>query len=309
MNVNFQKPKLLVILGPTAVGKTKLAINIAKKVGGVILSADSLQVYKYFDIGTAKPSIHELGQIPHYMIDLVYPDEDFNAGMFRNTALDLIDGFSKEGKKIIVVGGTFLYVKVLISGLIEHIEVDQEIRDEIESLKEKKGIKYLYERLEKVDPKSSKKIHPNDYIRIQRALEVFYLTGVTMSGFQDRHNFQENQFNVLKIGLNIEREILRSKIDQRVEEMFGQGFLGEVKDIRDKGFSPQLKPMKSIGYKEVNQILDNEITIERAKEFIKRDTKRLAKRQLTWLRKERELNWYDSLALDKILKRSEQFYS
>ena len=305
----LNKPKLLVLLGPTASGKSNLALSIAKSIeNSVIINADSLQVYKYFDIGTAKPSIKEQNQIPHYLIDIINPDQDYNAGLFRKDTLKLIDTFFKEEKKIVLVGGTFLYIKSLLYGLIDNVEINYDIRKQIDEERNKYGLEYLYNNLCAVDRKAAERIHPNDYVRIQRALEVYYDTGVTISELQKNHQFKENHFNVLKIGLQVDREKLKTNIEKRVENMFDSGLVEEVIKLRELGYGSHLKPMKSIGYKEVNLYLDKKLSINEAKELIIRDTKRFAKRQLTWLKKEENVLWQNpTQKYKKIIKLSKDF--
>ncbi len=303
------KPKLVVILGPTAVGKSKFGVEIAKRIGGEIVNADSLQIYRHLDIGTAKPSGDEREQVPHHLIDIVNPDEEFNAGIYRKSAKFLIQELHRKSAKIIIVGGTYLYVRVLLYGIIEGISADNEIRNNLRNLKSAFGVSYVYEKLRSLDPDSASRIHPNDYMRIERALEAYCLTGEKMSELQGRHGFKENDYEVLKIGLIEEREVLRRKIDERVEKMIREGLVDELKKLRDMGFGKDLKPMQSIGYRQINHYLDGEITLERAIELIRRDTKRLAKRQMTWLRSDRDIQWYqlpeDS---EKVVNVAEVFY-
>lgn len=289
-----KKPKLIVILGPTAVGKTKLGIEIAKKIGASIISADSLQIYKYLDIGTAKPSLDQRAAVEHHLIDVLDPTEDCNAGIYRELALSKIHQLLKDGKEIVVVGGTFLYVKVLLSGLLNDIGVDKLLRAELKEIRKKKGTHALHKRLGLIDPESAVRINKNDYVRIERAIEVYHLTGKTISEHQKKHAFQDNKFDSLKIGIGIERNDLRARIDKRVDMMVEQGFLEEVEKLRGMGYSPNLKPMQSIGYKQINQYLDTNITFDRAIEVIKRDSKRFSKRQMTWLRADKEIEWFDS---------------
>ncbi|MGH7885572.1 MAG: tRNA (adenosine(37)-N6)-dimethylallyltransferase MiaA, partial [Thermodesulfobacteriota bacterium] len=248
-----KKPKLIVILGPTAVGKTKLGIDIAKKIGASVISADSVQIYKHLDIGTAKPTPKERKEVEHYMIDLFELYEECNAGIYREIAISKIDQLLKQDKKIVIVGGTFLYVKVLLSGLLENIRADVNFRAELKKLRNKKGTINLHKRLTLIDPDSSKRIHANDYVRIERALEVYHLTGKTISEHQKNHAFHDRRFDVLKIGIGAEREKLRSQIDKRVDRMITDGLVDEVEMLREKGFSSDLKPMQSIGYKQINQ--------------------------------------------------------
>ena len=287
------KPKLFVVLGPTAVGKSALGIDMAKRLGGEIINADSLQVYRHLNIGTAKPSSQELGEIKHHLIDIVNPDQDFNAGMFRSSAVSIIEDLHNKTKNIILVGGTYLYVKVLLSGLIEGLPANWEIRENIKKLRSIFGLRYVYERLSTLDPEAASRIHPNDYVRIERALEVNYLTGQKMSELQSRHSFKEQDFEYLKVGISLDRELLKERIDNRVDKMIEAGLVDEVKELREMSYASNLKPMQSIGYKEINGFIDGEITLQRAVELIKRDTKRFAKRQMTWLRKDNEIRWFD----------------
>jgi len=291
--VNNDKPKLFVVLGPTAVGKSDLGIDIAERLGGEIINADSLQVYKYLNIGTAKPTPSELKRVKHHLIDIVSPDQDFNAGMFRSAAASVIQELHDSGKNIILLGGTYLYVKVLLSGLIEGLPASPEIRENIKKLRLTFGLPYVYERLRMLDPEAASKIHPNDYVRTERALEVNYLTGQKMSELQAVHSFQDQDYQYEKIGISLDREILKDRIEKRVDKMLEEGFIDEVKGLREKGYTPELKPMQSIGYKEINQYLDGDLDFDKAVELIKRDTKRFAKRQMTWLRKDNEITWFE----------------
>jgi tRNA dimethylallyltransferase len=304
------KPKILAILGPTAAGKSELGIQVAKRIGGEIVNADSLQVYKYMDIGTAKPSRAEREKIPHYLIDIVDPDAEFNAGAYKRVAQEVIRELHKRGIRIILVGGTYLYVRVLLYGLIEGISADRGIREELRRLKLDFGVSYVYEKLKSLDPETADRIHPNDYVRIERALEAYYLTGAKMSELQEKHGFRDNKYEVLKIGISEERDILKKRIDERVSRMIEEGLVYEVKRLRDMGFGRDLKPMQSIGYNHINQYIDGEITLDKAIELIKRDTKRLAKRQMTWLRRDKDIYWHRIPEdLDRIVYKAEGFYS
>jgi tRNA dimethylallyltransferase len=290
--VRESKPKLLIILGPTAVGKSRFSIDIANRVGGEIVNADSLQVYRYLNIGTAKPDQTVRERLPHHMIDIIDPDREFNAGMYRKTAQQIIDELYNKLSKIIVVGGTYLYVRVLLQGIIQGISADSAIRERLRKLKSIFGLSYIYEKLKSLDPSAAIQIHPNDYVRIERALEAYYLTGSKMSELQVKHGFKESDYEVKKIGLYKERDIIRKEIDERIYRMLEEGFVDEVKKLRMMGYGSDLKPMRSIGYKQINQFLDGEVSFEKAIEMIKRDTKRLAKRQMTWLRKDKDIHWH-----------------
>lgn len=304
------KPKILAILGPTAAGKSELGIQVAKRIGGEIVNADSLQVYKYMDIGTAKPSRADRERVPHHLIDIVDPDAEFNAGAYKRVAQEVIRELHKRGIRIILVGGTYLYVRVLLYGLIEGISADRGIREELRRLKLDFGVSYVYEKLKSLDPEAADRIHPNDYVRIERALEAYYLTGAKMSELQEKHGFRDNKYEVLKIGISEERDILKKRIDERVSRMIEEGLVYEVKRLRDMGFGRDLKPMQSIGYNHINQYIDGEITLDKAIELIKRDTKRLAKRQMTWLRRDKDIYWHRIPEdLDRIVYKAEGFYS
>lgn len=286
------KPRLLVILGPTAIGKSRAAIEIAKRVNGEIISADSLQVYRYLDIGTAKPTKDEQKYVAHHLIDIIDPDEEFNAGIFRKSAKSVISKLEETQTKIIVVGGTYLYVRVLLHGLIQGVAGNKGIRDRLRILKSSLGVGYVYEKLKSLDPDSASRIHENDYVRIERALESYFMTGHKISYLQSKHGFKTNEFDYIKIGLYDDRDVMRRRIDDRVDSMIKSGFIEEVERIRRMGFVPTLKPLQSIGYRQISQYLDEDIPLNRAIELIKRDTKRLAKRQMTWLRRDKEINWY-----------------
>jgi tRNA dimethylallyltransferase len=307
--VTKDKPKLLVILGSTAVGKSKLGIEIAKGIGGEIVNADSIQVYRYLNIGTAKPDEGLRKQLTHHLIDIIDPDEEFNAGMYRKAAQGVIRRLYNKSAKIILVGGTYLYVRVLLYGSIEGISRDSEIRERLRKLKSILGLSYVYEKLKSLDPDAAMRIHPNDYVRIERALEAHYLTGSRMSELQEKHGFKENEYEVKKIGLYEEREPLKKRIDKRVDRMVEEGLVDEVRKLREMGYGEELKPMQSIGYKHINQYLDGEVTLDKAIELIKRDTKRFAKRQMTWLRKDKDIHWHHLPEdWDKIMKAVEKFF-
>lgn len=291
--VGEEKPKLIVVLGPTASGKSEIGVHIAESLGADVISADSLQVYKYLSIGTAKPTLQEQESVVHHLLDVVDPDEEFNAGLFRRLASSKIAELHKRDKKVVIIGGTYLYIKVLLSGLIEVIPSPKNLRDELKKLRSIFGTSYLYGRLEAIDPEAALKIHFNDYVRIERALEVNYLTGRKISEIHSLHDFGENSYDYVKVGISIERGSLMNRISLRVDSMMEQGFVEEVKRLRRMGYSPQLKPMRSIGYKEINSYIDGEVTLDEAVELIKLNTKRLAKRQMTWLRKDNEIRWFD----------------
>jgi len=307
--LNSDLPKLVILLGPTACGKSDLAFKLAGDFGFEIISADSLQIYKHFDVGTAKPAVETLSSIPHHLIDIVKPDCEFNAGLFRKSATQVIDILLTKNKKILVVGGTYLYVRVLTEGLIEGVEPDSNYREQLRTQQYLYGNGYIYNELKKIDPQSAERIEENDYVRIERALEVYHLTGIKMSQLQKQHSFSEKQYDVFKIGIDIEREILKNIIEIRLDKMLKDGFTDEIIKLRDMGYDKTLKPMQSIGYKEINDYLDGLISFENAKEKIIINTRRLAKRQMTWLRRDKDIRWYELPdAYARVVDDLKQFY-
>lgn len=282
--------KLLVLYGPTAIGKSALAIEIADRINGVILSADSLHLYRLLDIGTAKPTIEQRSVVPHHMIDILDPDEEYTAAMYREHAKGIISAIPHD-RNIIVTGGTFLYIRALLCGIANSIGPDDDLRKELQSQIKNHGTERLHKRLKETDPEAASRIHPNDHVRIIRALEVYHKTGRKISDIQTEHEFSEDCYNSLGITLFCERQELYRNIDKRVQRMYKSGLVEEVEHIREAGYGPELKPMQSIGYKQINDYIDNRISIDDALYLIKRDTRHFAKRQLTWLRKEPGNEW------------------
>ena len=286
------KPKLIVVLGPTAAGKSDIALAIALQLNGEIINADSQQVYRQIDIGTAKPSKEERERVPHHLIDIVDPDEEFNVARYRELATASIHDIRKRGKQAVVCGGTGLYIKALTRGLFVGPGQDAEIRAALTLEARAHELTTLYERLERVDPSSTSWIHPHDRQRIIRALEVYESTGKPMSQWQKEHGFREAPFETLKIGLYRERAELYDSIDQRCDGMIERGLLDEVKGLCAKGYSLDLKPLRSVGYSHVGLFLRGQMTLKEAVFMMKRDTRRLAKRQLTWFRSDKEIRWF-----------------
>ena len=289
----MERPRVVILLGPTGVGKSKLVIELAEELGGEIVSADSMQVYRYMDIGTAKPTLDEQKRVRHHLIDLVTPDQSFHADLYRTLARKAIDQLYKNGKPIWVVGGTGLYIKVLTQGLFAHPKIDPNVRKKLKREAEEKGEAFLYQQLKRVDPKTASQIHPRDLFRTIRALEVFDSTGIPISFFREQHRFGERPYLTLKIGLETKRETLYRRIEQRVDQMIERGFLQEVKRLMEMGYGPELKPMQSLGYKQMVQFLSKEIEWTEAVRLIKRDTRHYAKRQWTWFKADPEVCWRD----------------
>ena len=285
------KPKLVIILGPTAAGKSEMAVALAAKIGAEIVNADSQQVYRYMNVGTGKPSRADRERVAHHLIDVVAPDEEFNVAIFRRLALETIDTIHARGKHVVVCGGTGLYLKALTRGLFVGPEQDPEVRGDLASEIEAKGLGVLYQHLIEVDPAAHSRIHPNDRQRIIRALEVFRLTGKSMSQWQQEHGFGDEPFDTLKIGLQRERVELYELINRRCDRMIGDGLLDEVRDLAAKGYSLDIKPLQSVGYRQMGLVLKGLSKIDQAVEEMKQETRHLAKRQLTWFRQDHEIRW------------------
>jgi tRNA dimethylallyltransferase len=284
-----EKIKIVVISGPTGSGKSDLAVRIAEEVGGEIINADSMQVYRGMDIGTAKPPAEEQARIPHHLLDIVSPDENFSASDFRREATAAIEDIDRRGKKAIVVGGTGLYIRALLEGLVDSPTGDPELRQQFADVPGEE----LLRRLAEVDPETAGRLHPNDRVRIVRALEVFTQTGRPISAFRSEHGFATTYYDALKVAIQVDRQELYCRIDKRVDQMLADGLVDEVRSLLDQGYSRELKAMRSIGYKEISSYLAGEMTLDRAVELIKRDTRRYAKRQMTWFCRENEIYWLE----------------
>ena len=288
------KPKFVALVGPTATGKSILALHLAQRFRGEIISADSVQVYRGLDIGTAKPSAKDRRMAPHHLVDICEPDEEYSAASFRQQADEIICGLHKCETPIFVVGGTGLYLKVLTRGLFRGPAPDSELRLVLQQRAEKEGSEVLHRELQKLDAEAASRIHPHDRFRIIRALEVCSLGGKPISHFQREHGFRDAPYDVLKIGLCREREDLYKRIELRVERMVELGWVNEVRCLLNKGYGPGLKSMHSIGYRHILSHLLGDLTLEEAVRLIKRDTRRYAKRQITWFKADPETSWFSA---------------
>jgi tRNA dimethylallyltransferase len=291
--IDHDRPRIVILLGPTGIGKSKLAVEWAEAFGGEIVSADSVQVYQYMDIGTGKPTRDDRERVRHHLIDLVPPDQPFHAALYGTLGRKTIDQLFQDRKPIWVVGGTGLYIKTLTQGLFDTPKIDPRVRESLRQEVKEKGAGALYERLKKVDSQTASHLHPNDLFRMIRALEVFDSTGVPISFYREQHRFGERPYLTLKIGLEMSRDRLFRRIDERVDQMLEKGFLQEVERLMEMGYGPELKPMQSLGYKQMVQFLLKEIGWDEAVRQMKRDTRHYAKRQWTWFKADPEVRWWD----------------
>ncbi|MEN6489069.1 MAG: tRNA (adenosine(37)-N6)-dimethylallyltransferase MiaA [Smithella sp.] len=303
----MSKLPLIIINSPTATGKTKLAIDLALFFGGEIISADSLQVYRYLDIGTAKPTIEERSKVRHHLIDVVDPGEEFNAAIFTERATEIIDNLAKSGKPVFVAGGTGLYIRALTRGIIETPKVDENIRNYYRGLRDSRGREHLYNLLQQRDREAALRINPNDSVRVIRALEVLEQTGESIVAIQKRHSFRESNYNTYKIGLKQDRDELKRRIAARTDKMIVAGLLDEVKGVLALGYGENLKPLQSLGYKQIIDFLKGKCDWEKAVEQIKHETWLYAKRQMTWFTADKEIEWFSPEMSDKIIEKVNSF--
>ncbi|MBM4255306.1 MAG: tRNA (adenosine(37)-N6)-dimethylallyltransferase MiaA [Deltaproteobacteria bacterium] len=285
-------PQLVIITGPTATGKTALAIELARQYNAEIVSADSRQAYRYLDIGTAKPTPAQQEAVPHHLIDVVNPDEQFDGARFRALALAAIADIHQRGKRVLVVGGTGLYLRALTRGLFAGPAADLALRTQLQEQEQREGKGFLHRRLREVDPEAASRLHPNDTVRLIRALEVFLTTGKPMSQWQREHGFRDRPFQTLMIGLVCERETLHRRIAERCQQMLKDGLVDEVQRVWAMGYGSELPVMQTIGYAQVKALLQGQCSEEEALAQMTTETKKLAKRQLTWFRAEPDLQWF-----------------
>lgn len=284
----MRKP-IIVLLGPTASGKTEIALSLARELNAEIISADSMQVYKYLNIGTAKPSRKIRKIIPHHLIDIKYPDEEFSAGEFQLRATKAIERIFKKGKLPVLIGGTALYIRTITDGICPIPSRNEKVRKHLSRLAKRYGRSYLYNRLKRIDKKACEKIHPNNLKRIIRALEVYSSTGIPFSAWQNRRHYLP--YPIITFGLEWKRDLVYERIGRRVEEMIREGLVREVKGLLAKGYSKRLNSLQGLGYRQAVEFLEGKHDLERMKYLIKRDTRRYAKRQLTWWRKDGRIHW------------------
>lgn len=290
--IDTEKKPLIILTGPTAVGKTKASIGLAKAIGGEIISADSMQVYRHMDIGSAKITKEEMADVPHYLIDILEPEEEFHVVRFQQMAKAAMADIYSRGKIPIIVGGTGFYIQALLYDIdFTENEGDSVYREKLEALAKEKGAAYLHGQLAMVDPKSAEEIHANNIKRVIRALEFYHQTGQKISEHNERERQKESPYQFCYFVLNDRRECLYERIDQRVDQMIRNGLVQEVQTLKERGCTKQMVSMQGLGYKEIFSYLEGDCSLEEAVYIIKRDTRHFAKRQLTWFKRERDVIW------------------
>ena len=286
------KKPLVILTGPTAVGKTALSIQLAKDIGGEIISADSMQVYKGMDIGSAKIKTEEMQGVPHFLIDELQPDEEFHVVRFQQLAKKYLKQIWERGHIPVIVGGTGFYIQAVLDDIdFTENECDAVYRHELEQLAKEKGADYLHQKLADVDPKSAEDIHANNVKRVIRALEFYHETGQKISEHNEQERQKSSPYNFAYFVLNDDRSKLYQRIDQRIDIMLKDGLVEEVKALKEKGYTRDMVSIQGLGYKEILDYLDGEISMDEAVYRIKRDTRHFAKRQITWFKRERDVIW------------------
>lgn len=288
------KTSVIVLVGPTCSGKTNLSLKLSQLIPAEIISADSRQIYKYLDVGTAKPNKQDLEKVLHHLIDFLDPSENYDISIFEKDAERIIDQIDKKNKTPIVVGGSGLYIKALIDGIFDTAGKDEEYRSELLQKRKQFGNEFLYNELKKVDSVSADKMLSQNWKRVMRALEVYHTTGEPIWKHHQKQSTQkEKKYLFKQYGLNWDRNVLYENINKRVEAMIEKGFVHEVKNILEKGYDKNLNSLNTVGYKEIIQYLNGSISLKRAIELIKRNTRHYAKRQMTWFRKDKKICWFD----------------
>ncbi len=302
---------VVIVTGPTAAGKTELGIRLAERFGGEVINADSMQVYRYMDIGTAKPSLEERARVPHHLFDVVTPDVDYSAGLYAEAARAAIREIDQRGRVPVLVGGTGLYIRAAVNGLISTGGADPVLRAQLEAEVEEAEAAgdagRLHRQLSELDPASAAGIHPHDTRRTIRALEIIQQAGRRASDVRDDHSFAEEAFRSLHLAVDPGREIVSQRIEERCQKMIDQGLLREVRALRARGYGPELRSMRGIGYRHVNPVADGLDTLANALVSMAADTRRFARRQRTWLRKVDQAVWLDPSQEGPIMDRVDGF--
>jgi len=305
------RPPVVVVTGPTGSGKSALAIDLARRFDGEIINADSMQVFRYMDIGTAKPSLEERSQVPHHLFDIVDPNENYSAGRYAKEARAIAERIHARGRVVFLTGGTGLYIRAFLEGLVETGAADRQLRERLEAEQaraaEEGDASRLHRRLAEFDPDAAAKIHPNDVRRTVRALEILEQSGQRASSMRSAHAFTDCPYRVLHLAIDPGRDVLVERIHQRAEVMIEAGLLREVRGLRERGYGAELRPMQSIGYRHIQPVVDGADTLVNALEGIEIDTRRFARRQRTWLRAVPDVHWHDPSDVAGIFRRVEAF--
>ena len=284
-------PRILVIAGPTAVGKSSFAVAVAEQVGGELVNADSVQLYRELDIGTAKPTDEQRERVPHHLFDVLDPDQESNVADYVRLASNAIAEIRERGKLPVVVGGTGMYIRVLVHGIFDAPEPDEQIRQRYKDIAAEKGSPHLHEKLQGIDPDLADNVHPNDAVRIIRGLEVFEQTGKPLSVHQREHRFKKPNYDALKVGLLRPRQELYDRINLRADQMIEEGLLDEYRGLIERGYDRELKPLQSLGYRQMGEHLFDGVPLDEAVASMKKHTRRYAKQQISWFRSEPDLRW------------------
>ncbi len=302
--------KIIVIVGPTAVGKTKFSVELAKKLNSEIVSADSMQIYKGMNIGTAKITKDEMQGITHHMIDIVNPNDDYSVSDFKLDSENVIDKLLRQNKIPVIVGGSGLYVNSLIYDLdFSKAKANESLRNYYDYYYKEHGIDALYDKLQKIDPQAAEKIHKQNVKRVIRALEVYDLTGVKFSENNTDIRKPSNKYECILVGLSMDRKVLYERINQRVDKMISEGLIEEVKNLLENGYNKDLVSMRGIGYKEIIEYLEGNYSLEEAISILKRNTRRFAKRQYTWFLKDEHVKWFDIKNIGELNLTVEDIYN
>ena len=299
---------IVVVAGPTASGKSDLALRLAQEFNGELICSDSMQVYRQFDIGTAKPTLSEQKLVPHHQLDLIDPDGNYSAGKYERDTSIIIQQIQQRGHLPILVGGTGLYYRALMYGISNIPEIPEKIRKELISLQEEHGTSYCWEQLQKHDPQTAKRLHPNDTSRIMRSLEVVLATGTSIADFQQQQPFAEARYPVLAVAYEWERSVLYERINQRTHKMLKSGWIEEVEMLLES-YPPELKALQAIGYREIVEHLQDKLNWEALVKKIQQRTRQYAKRQMTWFRREAKIAWHQPDDEAAILNKIKCFYS
>ena len=296
----------IVVVGPTCSGKTTFGVELVKNLGGEVISADSRQFFKHLSIGTAKPTLQEQEGIKHHLIDFLNPDIEYNVSRFEEDGIRIAQELFSKKKTPVFVGGSGLYIRAIVDGLFTEIETDEEYREYLNGLREKFGNTHIYGILKKVDPVSAENMLPQNYKRIMRALEVYHISGEPIWKFHEKHK-REIDIDFVQVGLEWERSILYANIEKRVDEMIENGLVDEVKGILESGYSKELNALNTVGYKEIISFLEGDISFDRAIDLIKRNTRRFAKRQLTWFRRDERIRWIKITSKEEITTAAKKY--